>query len=75
MIKDYIILEQLGQGSYGTVYKVKKKNTNDIYALKQMSYNELSKDEINQIKKEAKILNLINSDFVINLSPLERQYP
>jgi NIMA (never in mitosis gene a)-related kinase len=67
MIKDYIILEQLGQGSYGTVYKVKKKNTNDIYALKQMSYNDLSKDEINQIKKEAKILNLINSDFVIKI--------
>ena len=67
MIKDYIILEQLGQGSYGIVYKVKKKNTNDIYALKQMSYDGLSKDEINQIKKEAKILNLINSDFVVKI--------
>ena len=65
MIKDYIILEQLGHGSFGVVYKVKKKNTNDIFALKQMSFEEVSADEINKIKKEAKILNLINSDFVV----------
>ena len=65
MIKDYIILEQLGHGSFGVVYKVKKKNTNDIFALKQMSFEGVSPDEINQIKKEAKILNLINSDFVV----------
>ena len=65
MIKDYIIIEKLGQGNFGVVYKVKKKNTNNIFALKQISFRGLTNDEINQVKKEAKILQLINSDFVV----------
>ena len=27
------VLEKLGQGNYGSVYKVKKRSTNEIYAL------------------------------------------
>ena len=30
----YEILEKLGQGNYGIVYKVRKKQTNEIFAAK-----------------------------------------
>ena len=30
MIKDYIIKQTLGKGAYGIVYKVQKKDTNNI---------------------------------------------
>ena len=65
MIKDYIIKETLGKGSYGVVYKVQKKNTNNIYVIKQISLNGLSTKEINEVNQEGKILSLINSDFVV----------
>ena len=65
MIKDYIIKETLGKGSYGVVYKVQRKNTNNIYVIKQISLNGLSTKEINEVNQEGKILSLINSDFVV----------
>ena len=65
MIRDYIIKETLGKGAYGVVYKVEKKNTNNIYVIKQISLKGLTTKEINEVNQEAKILNLINSDFVV----------
>ena len=41
-IGDYIIISRLGTGSYGVVYKVKKKNKNNIYVIKQISFENLS---------------------------------
>ena len=65
MIKEYIIQQTLGKGSYGTVYKVQKKNTNEIYVIKQIPINCLSQKEISEVRQEAKILSSINSDFVV----------
>ena len=65
MINDYIIKETLGKGSYGIVYKVQKKNTNEIYVIKQISLNGLSNKEINEVNQEANILKISNSDFVV----------
>ena len=42
MIKEYIIKETLGRGCYGIVYKVQKKNTNEIYVIKQIALRGLS---------------------------------
>ena len=65
MIKDYLIKERLGVGSYGTVYKVKKKNSNDIYVIKQISLLGLVKQQINEYKLEASILSSIKSNYVV----------
>ena len=65
MIKEYIIQQTLGKGSYGIVYKVQKKNTNEIYVIKQIPLKDLSPKEINEVRQEAKILSSINSDFVV----------
>ena len=65
MIREYIIKETLGKGSYGIVYKVQKKNTNEIYVIKQIALRGLSQKEIDEVRQEAKILSSINSDFVV----------
>ena len=65
MIKEYIIKQTLGKGSYGIVYKVQKKNTNEIYVIKQIALRGLSQKEIDEVRQEAKILSSINSDFVV----------
>ena len=65
MIKDYIIEKTLGKGSYGIVYKVQKKNTNEIYVIKQIPLKGLTTKEITEVRQEAKILYSINSDFVV----------
>ena len=56
MIREYLIQEKLGIGSYGTVYKVTKKDTNDIYVIKQISLFGLTPEEIKDVELEAKIL-------------------
>ena len=65
MIKEYIIKQTLGKGSYGIVYKVQKKYTNEIYVIKQIALRGLSQKEIDEVRQEAKILSSINSDFVV----------
>ena len=65
MIREYMIQEKLGIGSYGTVYKVTKKSTNDIYVIKQISLFGLTPEEINDVKLEAKILSSIKSPYVV----------
>ena len=68
MIREYLIQEKLGIGSYGTVYKAIKKNDsneNTIYVIKQISLFGLSKEEINDVKLEAKILSSIKSIYVV----------
>ena len=65
MIKDYVIKSRLGIGSYGTVYKVCKKNANKIYVIKQISLLGLTEKEITEYKSEAKLLSLIKSNYVV----------
>lgn len=36
-LKDFAIMEQLGQGSYAKVFKVLRHTDNKIYALKQVT--------------------------------------
>lgn len=36
-MKDFKVLKQVGKGSYGVVYKVRRKSDNQIYAIKTIS--------------------------------------
>ena len=65
MIRQYKILEKLGKGTFGIVYKVINEYESMIYVIKQISLNGLSKKQINQVYSEAKILSLINSKYVV----------
>ena len=65
MIRDYKIQKRLGVGSYGTVYQVSHKDSNQIYVIKQISIYDLTQEEISNVKMEAKILKTINSKYVV----------
>ena len=65
MIRNYQIIEKIGKGTFGIVYKVKKFNEPLIYVIKQISLIGLTDIQINQVCSEAKILSLIKSKYVV----------
>ena len=65
MLSNYIIEKQLGKGTYGVVYKVKKRDDNQIYVLKQISLIGLISSQKEEVKLEAKVLSKIKSQYVV----------
>ena len=59
MLSNYEIEKQLGKGTYGVVYKVKKRDDNKIYVLKQISLLGLTDSQKDEVKLEAKVLSKI----------------
>ena len=64
-IKDYKIINKLGQGSFGSAYKVMNLKDKKYYVLKQILLVEAKKEEKDQLMKEAIILSKINNDHVV----------
>ena len=62
IINGYTIIEKIGIGSYGKVFKVSKDS--NIYVLKQIPINNTSTN-IETIKNEAKILSSLDSEYVV----------
>jgi len=60
------ILEKLGDGSYSIVYKVKRKEDSNIYALKKVRLKGLSEKEKQNALNEVRILASVKSPFVIS---------
>ncbi len=48
-IKNYILLEKIGEGGYGLVLKAKQQSTNQLVAIKTIK---ISPNENEQIKKD-----------------------
>ena len=68
MLKSLDIVEQLGQGSFGQVFKVKKKGKDTLYALKVLNKHMLLRH--NQLKYalgELKILKNLDFPFIVKL--------
>jgi NIMA (never in mitosis gene a)-related kinase 1/4/5 len=65
VIRDYILKEKLGTGSYGVVYKVLKRGDKQFYVLKQISLFNMNKAQIDEVKNESKILASLNSMFIV----------
>ena len=65
MIRDYVIKERLGIGSFGVVYKVLKKSNNNIYVIKQIPLLGLTAQQINDVKLEARILSSVRSPYIV----------
>ena len=58
----YEILEKRGQGNYGIVYKVRKRQTNEIFAAK---ISTILNSNIENFKKEINALKQSNSPYII----------
>ena len=64
-LSDFIIEKKLGKGSFGSVYLVRRKIDNNIYALKQVFFDKLSKRDQENSLNEVRILASIKHPNVI----------
>ena len=63
--KKYKIIKELGQGGNGKVYLALNKKDNKYYAIKKISIEDLTKEEISIIENEAKILSSIHNEHIV----------
>ena len=61
----YKIIKILGNGSFGTAYKVKNIDDNKYYVIKRILTDKASKEEIAQIQNEARILSLLDNEYIV----------
>lgn len=62
---DYVILENVGEGSFGKVFKARRRNTGFIVAMKFITkYNKSAKD-IKNLRLEINILQKLNNESII----------
>ena len=63
-INDYTIIERIGVGSYGRIYKVKKDNK--IYVLKEIPINKnVDNEKLESVKNEAEILSSLTNKNIV----------
>lgn len=55
----------LGEGSFGTVFKVKDKKTGDIYVLKKISTKDMDEEDIQDAQQEFMIHKTIKCDYIV----------
>lgn len=61
----FSIIKQLGQGSYGTVYKVKRQSDNQNYALKVVDLSQLNQHQREDSVNEIRIMASVTSPFIV----------
>ena len=66
---NFICLALLGQGSFGEVYLVNKKNTNEYYAMKVLDKKKIEQQNIIKYAlTERNVLSIINFPFIVKLN-------
>lgn len=65
-IRDFVPLSKLGEGTYSTVYKVRRNTDHQIYALKKVKMNQLSQKEKENALNEIRILASIDSPSIVS---------
>ena len=65
---NFLCLALLGQGSFGEVYLVKKKDTSEYYAMKVLDKSRIEKQNIfKYVYTERNIMSSINNPFIVKL--------
>jgi NIMA (never in mitosis gene a)-related kinase len=64
-LSDFQIIKKLGDGAYSSVYKVRRHEDNDVYALKKVKMLNLSEKEKENALNEVRILASIEHQNVI----------
>ena len=65
-MKNFEVINKLGDGAYSEVFKVKRKIDNKIYALKKVKLLKLSDKEKTNALNEVRILASVKSPFVVS---------
>ncbi|KAH8396217.1 hypothetical protein KR222_005539, partial [Zaprionus bogoriensis] len=55
-LQDYEVLAVMGNGAFGTCYKVRDKTTGELYAWKGMNYDELDDEKCESLVSEISVL-------------------
>ena len=63
----YTKLGELGEGGFGTVFKVKHKATNKLYAAKTMRSDKINSSTRRSLQREIDILKKINHESIVKL--------
>ena len=65
-MENFEIIQKLGEGGFSRVYKVRRKEDNQIYALKKVQITNLSeKQKLNSLN-EIRVLASINNKYIVN---------
>ena len=65
-LDDFEFMKKLGQGAYGIVFLVKRKNTSDYFAMKMIRFPaDLDKQFIDNVKNENAIFKVVEDMFVV----------
>lgn len=59
-------MSELGHGSFGRVFKVKKKIDGKVYAVKQIDINSMGQREKENALNEIRLLASIHSPFIVS---------
>jgi len=67
-LNDFNIVTMVGAGSFGQVFQVRKKDTNQVFALKVLDKSHLRKiDQVQNTKQERRVLEIVNHPFIVKL--------
>lgn len=64
-MQEYQLIERIGKGSFGKVWKAMRKHDGKIVALKKIDYHNISRSQKQLIINEINILRKINNDHVV----------
>ena len=64
-MRDFIILQKIGDGAYSEVFKVKRISDGNVYALKKVKMGGLSQKEKENALNEVRILASINCKTIV----------
>jgi NIMA (never in mitosis gene a)-related kinase len=64
-MKDFEVLNKLGQGSFGTVFKVRRKADRNLYVMKMINISQMDRRGQQESINEVKILASLDSPYIV----------
>ena len=63
----YVLLDRIGKGNFGSVYKARKTGTNKMFAIKKLEYAEVNADNKESLARELAILRVVKHANLVRL--------
>jgi NIMA (never in mitosis gene a)-related kinase len=60
--RDFTIIKKIGSGSFSNVFKVRRLEDDNMYAMKEINFNSLKSDDKDGCLNEVRLLASIKSD-------------